>query len=345
MPTFKGEHIFFPKADRTCHVFLEEIHPHIYHSSYSIEGFPFARRLDWYAVVEPGKHALFIDTGSWELIGTDTLDAAVEQLNLDWQQVEIFMTHFHVDHEESLQYCLARGARTVYCGPQNAISKKIIDHWGHVTGSVRAGDQAVVDVVISVATRLSETSIPHREIVLSENDYLEIAGYQFRPIYTPGHTAEHVILFETNERFIFGGDHIIESSPGIMQWVENDHMLRRYLETFPRIRAMRPQGVYMSHHEPFTSEAEVDACIENIIDSYTKPLSKTLATLTEAGRPMTSYEVACRHYDYRPEGLMSFNDDMRCRRVANSFGYLEYLFDTGEIQRAYDDEGVLTYWA
>ena len=84
MPTFKGEHIFFPKADRTCHVFLEEIHPHIYHSSYSIEGFPFARRLDWYAVVEPGKRALFIDTGSWELIGTDTLDAAVEQLNLDW---------------------------------------------------------------------------------------------------------------------------------------------------------------------------------------------------------------------------------------------------------------------
>ena len=344
MPTFSDDHVFFPNAACDCKVLLEEVRPNIYHTQYDLRGFPFAKRLDWYAVIEPGKRALLIDVGSWELVGTEMLDQVVERFDVPWENIEVFMTHFHVDHEESLGYCLARGVRRVYCGPQNALDAASFARWGMLSGSDRAGDRPVIDVVISVGNRLSETSIPHEEVVLPEGGTIEIAGYKLRVVYTPGHTAEHAILFEEGERFIFGGDHIIESAPGIMQWDKDQRCLQRYLDTFPRIKNMRPSGVYMSHHEAFHTPEEVANCIDAIVASYDHPLTKVYSILEAAERPVTAYEAAEAYRASKPGGLAGFIDDLRCRQVSNMFGYLEYLHDTGEAMRRVASDGALEYW-
>jgi len=38
------------------------------------------------------------------------------------------------------------------------------------------------------------------------DDRIETAAYTFRIVETPGHTADHIALFEPNQRWLFGGD-------------------------------------------------------------------------------------------------------------------------------------------
>src|SRR5690625_6674953 len=37
-------------------------------------------------------------------------------------------------------------------------------------------------------------------------DVLETAHHQFIPIHTPGHTNDHVVLYEPNKKWLFTGD-------------------------------------------------------------------------------------------------------------------------------------------
>ena len=57
---------------------MQEDLPGVFHSSYAIENFYFTDRLDLFAVVEPGRRALLIDTGHPVMCGTEPIDRAVE---------------------------------------------------------------------------------------------------------------------------------------------------------------------------------------------------------------------------------------------------------------------------
>ena len=323
---------------------LEEVRPNIYHSSYDMQGFPFATRLEQYAIVEPGKRALLIDTGWYEITGTRFIDEIVERWDVPWEHIEIFLTHFHIDHEGNLAYCLRKGAREVLHGPHMPVTPQRVEEFCVQSGTRRAQDFGIRMNVKSVGGRLEESLYyPRYEVELHEWDHVQIAGYDFVPVFTPGHACDHVCLYEVNERFMFTGDHVTHGAPGLYQLRADEHCIMKYLQSFDRIKALRPSGFYMAHH-PAVDVEEGIAFIDRTIASYEKPLEKCLRQVTNAGKPVTAYEITQVNNEHREKGIMFFDNDIRTRKVLNQFAYLEYLHDTFRLERRIAADGALEYF-
>ena len=56
--------IVYPEVSYVTNFLLNEDLPGIFHSSFSIDNFYFADRIDEFAVVDPGVSALFVDVGA-----------------------------------------------------------------------------------------------------------------------------------------------------------------------------------------------------------------------------------------------------------------------------------------
>lgn len=59
----------YPEVTYTTNFLLREDLPGIFHSSYAVDNFYFTDRIDEFAVIDPGKKALFVDVGLYDFCG------------------------------------------------------------------------------------------------------------------------------------------------------------------------------------------------------------------------------------------------------------------------------------
>ena len=97
--------IVYPEVSYVTNFLLNEDLPGIYHSSFAIDNFYFADRIDEFAVVDPGANALFIDVGAYDLCGVEFLDEVLVRTGTAWEDANVFLTHSHDDHDGNLAYC------------------------------------------------------------------------------------------------------------------------------------------------------------------------------------------------------------------------------------------------
>jgi len=66
--------------------------------------------------------------------------------------------------------------------------------------------------------------------LLSDGAKIEVGGYRFTCIATPGHTKGHLCLYEENKKFLISGDHVLgDISPNITHYLGNDDPWRTFL--------------------------------------------------------------------------------------------------------------------
>ena len=336
----------FPQADRYCVRLLEEVRPNIYQTTYELSSFPFAPRVDMFCVVEPGERAMLIDTGWWEITGVGALNEMVRRFNVPWENVQVFLTHFHNDHAGNLDFCLENGAHLVMHGPDDPLTKEDYAQFLRKTGADLVGERGdELAALAAMAGRPDLTAHGSRDVPLTGSEHIDIAGYSFKPILTPGHAPEHVCLQEEREGILFAGDHIVEKVPLASQYKADSQVLLRYLEGLQTVGDMNLTEMYMSHCRSRRDE-EIPTEVQRIIHFYERPLRKTLNLLIEAsGEPLSIYELACRYYAYRKERIADLDSITRMRRLSGVFLFAEYLHDIGLVQRVEDVDGVLRYFA
>jgi glyoxylase-like metal-dependent hydrolase (beta-lactamase superfamily II) len=284
---------------------------------------------------------LLIDTGWDVLCGHAYIDEAVRRFGIPWENVTIFLTHFHHDHYGNVGYCLERGAQRVLHGPESTIDLAQLQAFYVLSGSAARGFRKATE-------RDHDAIDTHRELpplpaggLISESAVIDFAGYRFRPLLTPGHTTGHLCLAEPDQHFVFGGDHFVLGNPLLRQFLPDEHVIRTYLETIPRLRGMRFEEIYMSHHEKLAGD-EVPEILLSMESYFVRPLSKDLKLVDQ--RPTTVFDLTDSYYAYRGERLADLDAFARLRRLATKFGELEYLHDIGEIKRGQDDEDSLVYY-
>lgn len=317
--------------------FMEEVRPGIFRSTYQLQNFSWSKRLERYAVVEPGKKALLIDAGWDKMCGTHLFDYITQDMGVPWDQVMIFISHFHPDHFGSLRYCLDQGATCVmhedFKPLPNEVAARfnqlVANHDEPFTSLMREEDMATeaFDAVKDMKT-LAEVSI---------------AGYRFRPLLTPGHTKGHLCLVEDTQKFIFAGDHIVTGNPLMESFDIDEHIIRNYLDTFPRLEAMGFKTIYMSHLDPIEGEEAVQAQLEASHQYLRRPLTKAFNILKQ--RPTTVWDLTDAYYANRGEHLMDLGVLRRSLRLCARLAFLEYLYDAGAATRQLRDDGALLYTA
>lgn len=324
--------------------FMKEIRPCIHHSIYDIENFYFTNRLDTYSIIEPGKKALFFDVGKDQLCGKKFIDEVVERYEIPWSEVEVFVSHFHDDHDDNLGYCLKKGATRFYHGPHIPFSRENCQKFLVSVGAVREKDDeplAMFAGFLMCEDRHAQEIIDHL-IELPEGHVLQVGDYNFEVLYTPGHTPEHASLLERDKRFLFAGDHILNTAPGLMQFYPDIHLLTRFFESLRYIQSLELETVYMSHTDSIQGADAVYEFIEGIFNTYKKPLAKTIDILGKK-KATTLYDLARDFYSYLPGGIAAQEPMFRVRRLAIPLAYVEHLCDQGIAERLVDDDGCFVY--
>lgn len=335
--------IRYPEVSYTTEFLLNEDIPGVLHSSYSVDNFYFADRIDEFAVVDPGKNALFVDVGLYDFCGIEFLDGALEKSGVAWEDAEVFLTHSHDDHDGNAVYCLDKGARRVYIGKLRPFKEAYVEEYLTITGAKRL---CPVDISF-YARRILEredqfAGYEDRVCTVGNGDVIEVGDYHFDVIETPGHTLEHICLLERDKGILFAGDHVLDTAPGLMSYYSDLHLLKSFLGSISYLKSLGLQRVFMCHHEPLIGTEQINDFLEDILKTYERPINK-MQSMLEPGKPRTVYELAEKYYSYldswveQPRILLS-------RRIAIAFTYLEYLYDVGRAHRRTAEDGAFEYW-
>lgn len=73
---------------------------------------------------------------------------------------------------------------------------------------------------------------------------LTTESHEFIPIHTPGHTDDHVVLFEPDKKWLFTGDLYITSHPKVAHRSES---IKQYIESLEKILELDFETIFCAH--------------------------------------------------------------------------------------------------
>lgn len=159
---------------------------------------------------------------------------------------------------------------------------------------------------------------------------LRLAGREWVAIHTPGHTLDHLCLFDPEGGLLLSGDHVLPSiTPHISGSGEGD-ALRSYLATLDLVADL--PGVTLglpAHGHPFT---DVPGRVEAIKAHHFERMEKLRAASLALG-PANVVTLSHELFPERHWGVMAESE---------TFAHLEHLRAVGEAER-WDEGGVLVY--
>ncbi|MGO9456184.1 MAG: MBL fold metallo-hydrolase [Acidimicrobiales bacterium] len=109
----------------------------------------------------------------------------------------------------------------------------------------------------------SLVSMAEPDILLEDDQKLELAGWDLRTIWTPGHSPGHICLYSDHHRLLLSGDHVLPRiTPNISFHSQQEaNPLGDYLDSLARMRAFDPEEVLPAHEYRF---ADLEARLEEI---------------------------------------------------------------------------------
>lgn len=332
------------RIDEPLGEFSKEL-PGVFHGSVAISNFIMCNRLDWFCVLDQNK-ALFIDTGHPSLMGTTFFKEALGISNIPWENVTVFLTHFHIDHAGNLAYCFDSTIKQACFVMPEAFhpnSARNFYMWTRSSSKVR-NDQDAREHLDLLNGKHYLDGIPLNKCsIANRGDYFNYSDLHLEVLPTPGHAPEHACLLDSENHLLFAGDHFLFAKPGMMQLAPDQHLLSRYIDSLSLIRSFRIKALFMSHHAPLMGDDLIDSFILDTQNGYKSLLERAKSLVSSSG-VVSAFELAEIIANHYPNGINSFEPALQIRRVALMFGTLEGLHDEGMVERRQDDDGAFVYF-
>jgi len=165
---------------------------------------------------------------------------------------------------------------------------------------------------------------------LADADHITLAGREWVALYTPGHTDDHLCLFDPEAGVMLAGDHVLPTiTPHISGLIEGD-ALALYVESLDRIAAL--DGITLvlpAHGHPFTDLA---GRVDEVKEHHEERLEH-LRGISEAEGWATVQALSHKLFAERSWGSMAESETyahlehLRVRGLAErrrANGYLEF---------------------
>lgn len=232
--------------------------------------------------VHDSGRSLIIDVGCDEPETKAAFDAALQQLDISWDAVDVFITHFHWDHCAGLSR-IWRPGMTVYGGLEFFRDRGVAVMAAHEVGELErtVSQQHDVGDTYDPAFWFPMTKMGSGEFpitCLHEGEVLHVGEYALRVLETPGHDLHHLCLYDVEHSLFVGGDQIMISLyPPVM--VEGDEdQLSIMLDTLRRLGSLDANVVLCGHGDEFSGLKER---IAKILDHYERQLAGFLPLCQE----------------------------------------------------------------
>lgn len=191
--------------------------------------------------------------------------------------------------------------------------------WGGRTEELPPERRAEIEANWAEAVRWFRVPRPsHR---LADADHLTLAGREWVALFTPGHTSDHLCLFDAEEGVMLSGDHVLPTiTPHISGMIEGDP-LAKYVDSLDRIAAFDGvKQVLPAHGQPF---ADLAGRVREIKEHHEERLER-LREISEEEGWATVQALSHRLFAPRSWGSMAESE---------TYAHLEHLRLRGQASR------------
>ncbi|MBI4328746.1 MAG: MBL fold metallo-hydrolase [Chloroflexi bacterium] len=300
-----------------------------------------------YLVTGPEGHVL-IDTGWNSPAGEEALrDQLVGQLGVKPGSVKhIILTHWHPDHSG-----LTPTAKEMTGAPVTmhrvdwetwmprltttpGFAEEMVSwHLGHgypeteLEGLAPPWARRQAHPTPHQAHRPHEWGIAKPDFLAEGGESLVVGPLKLEVVWTPGHTAGHICLYDRGRRLVFTGDHVlpvITSNVSLQHHLGGDP-LGDYLRSLEKVAALDADLVLPAHEYHFSGLKERVEQVKHHHDYRLQAVMKATA-----GGSKTAYHIAERvPWDVGSWGKM--NSWLRRAALAETLAHLEHLRLQGKV--------------
>lgn len=146
---------------------------------------------------------------------------------------------------------------------------------------------------------------------LKDDDELDFQSSKLKIIWTPGHSLGHICVFDTKNRYLFSGDHILSRiTPHIGVYhitslvtdtLLYPNILDLYLKSLDKIDQLNPSVIFPAHQEiiynPHERILEIKKHHQNRFHEITRAIEK---------KPLTPFEISQIHFGKELDDMNSY---------------------------------------
>lgn len=90
--------------------------------------------------------------------------------------------------------------------------------------------------------------VPHPSHRMADADRIELAGREWVGLFTPGHTNDHLCLYDQEEGVLLSGDHVLPTITPHISGMIDDDPLKKYVESLDRVAALPHLTIVLPAH-------------------------------------------------------------------------------------------------
>ena len=295
------------------------------------------RQLNSYVIKGEGRN-LVIDTGFKLEECRKALCDGLEELGVDMNCTDIFLTHLHSDHS-GLAAELATQSSKIYISRADGelLTLSLTQGLGRVEEyrSYGFSEKELENFWENPSMKYRQES-PFNFTYVADGDVLTYGGRRLEVIFTPGHTPGHVCLYDRANKVMFLGDHVLFNiTPNITTWPFFEDPLGHYVHSLMDISIYDVRLPLPAHRGVNGTMAKR---IGTIIEHHGARIREILDILTE--RPgLTPYDLSGM-MTWRMHGKTNswadFPLNQKWFAVGETAAHLDYLLKRGRVRREFD---------
>jgi glyoxylase-like metal-dependent hydrolase (beta-lactamase superfamily II) len=192
--------------------------------------------------------------------------------------------------------------------------------WG---GEYRMSQDGIREMRIN----LRSAGIPRPTVRVTDAQVVRLGRRDWVAVHTPGHTPDHLCLFDPDAGTFFSGDHVLPSiTPHISGLGETDDPLAEFFASLQRVADLPGvTTVLPAHGHPFHDLA---GRARHIHDHHEERLQKLVVASESLGRMATVHELMQHLFSERAWGSMAESE---------TFAHLQHLYRLGRAETSWQD--------
>jgi glyoxylase-like metal-dependent hydrolase (beta-lactamase superfamily II) len=212
-----------------------------------------------------------------------------------------------------------------------------MEHWLRVHGVPVGELSTFVKASESILDRVNIAK-PDREVMGGER--IPAGGREWEIVWTPGHSAGHICLYERTNAVFLSGDHILNPiTPNVGLHAESmGNPLADYLSSLRQVREYEVDLVLPAHGNEFHGFRER---IDELLAHHEERLHEIRAILQTG--PRTAYEVAAGMRWRADRGWDELPAFQRRMATTEALAHLEVMHGRGDILRRTTEGGLVRY--
>ena len=229
-------------------------------------------------VLELDNGVALVDAGWPTDDAWDALNAGLTETGGSMSDVRaVVVTHLHPDH-----YGLAgrvREASGAWVGLHPADAKLLdaryhdtdglVDRMRELLAMSGVPEDKLPDLAFASMEVKSTLDVALPDVLIEDDQLIALPGWDFRAVWTPGHSPGHICLYSDHHKLLLSGDHVLPRiTPNISFHSQQfANPLGDYLESLAKVRALHPDEVLPAHEYRFSGlEDRVDALTKHHVD-------------------------------------------------------------------------------